>query len=385
MALASLGFNKSSSNNVSSGATAGYDLQENISQSGSQQGSNAVSSGLNISQSGQNIYGAQEPYLQNLYANAGNLYNNYGLPDRQVADINPIMAQGLGQQYGFSQGTGEDIFRQQLAQSLANTAGFGTAGNAAATMAGGNVYGAPINRGIDMQTAAQASYNPYLNGQIDAASRDVTRNLYENQLTGNAGMAAGTGNSGSSRRAVMDAIAMRGAGDRVADISSNLRGQAYNTGLGIAAQQGLSNQSAQLGTNTVNANLMGQGANLAYNIGQAGQTGMNQAYNTGVNNAQLAQDVGGQLRQYQQQLLDTQYSNEMNPYNSLQMYKSLIGDPTVLSSSNSIGLDNSTSNSFGDSFNNSYSYGMGANMGSNSATGSAKSFGANASFGPSGT
>jgi hypothetical protein len=381
MALLGLGFNSSKSNNVSSGATAGYDLQENISQSGSQQGSNAVSSGLNISQSGQNIYGAQEPYLQNLYANAGNLYNNYGMPDKQVADINPIMAQGLAQQYGFSQGTGEDIFRQQLAQSLANTAGFGTAGNAAATMAGGNVYGAPINRGIDMQTAAQASYNPYLNGQIDAASRDVTRNLYENQLTGNAGMAAGTGNSGSSRRAVMDAIAMRGAGDRVADISSNLRGQAYNTGLGIAAQQGLSNQSAQLGTNTVNANLMGQGANLAYNIGQAGQTGMNQAYNTGVNNAQLAQDTGGQLRQYQQQLLDTQYSNQMNPYNSLQMYKSLIGDPTVLSSSNSIGLDNSTSNSFGDSFNNSYSYGMGANMGSNSATGSAKSFGANASFG----
>lgn len=385
MALLGLGFNSSKSNNVSSGATAGYDLQENISQSGSQQGSNAVSSGLNISQSGQNIYGAQEPYLQNLYANAGNLYNNYGMPDKQVADINPVLAQGLGQQYGFSQGTGEDIFRQQLAQSLANTAGFGTAGNAAATMAGGNVYGAPINRGIDMQTAAQASYNPYLNGQIDAASRDVTRNLYENQLTGNAGMAAGTGNSGSSRRAVMDAIAMRGAGDRVADISSNLRGQAYNTGLGIAAQQGLSNQSAQLGTNTVNANLMGQGANLAYNIGQAGQAGMGQAYQTGVNNAQLAQDTGGQLRQYQQQLLDTQYSNQMNPYNSLQMYKSLIGDPTVLSSSNSIGLDNSTSNSFGDSFNNSYSYGMGANMGSNSATGSAKSFGANASFGPSGT
>jgi hypothetical protein len=108
---------------------------------------------------------------------------------------------------------------------------------------------------------------------------------------------------------------------------------------------------------------------------------MNQAYNTGVNNAQLAQDTGNYLRQYQQQLLDTQYSNQMNPYNSLQMYKSLIGDPTVLSSSNSIGLDNSTSNSFGNSFNNSYSYGMGANMGSNSATGNSKSFGANIGFG----
>lgn len=385
MGLLGIGFNKSKSNNVSSGATAGYDLQENISQSGSQQGSTAASNGINISQSGQNIYGGQQPYIDNIYANAGNLYNNYGLPDRQVADINPVLAQGLGQQYGFSQGTGNDIFQQQLMQSLSNTGGFNTAGNAAATMAGGNVYGAPMNRGIDMRTAAQASYNPYLDGQIDAASRDVVRNLGENQLTGNAAMAAGTGNSGSSRRAVMDAIAMRGAGDRVADISSTMRGDAYNTGLGIAAQQGLSNQSTALGTNSLNANLMGQGANLAYNIGQAGQTGMGQAYQTGINNAQLAQDTGGQLRQYQQQLLDTQYSNQMNPYNSLQMYKSLIGDPTVLSSSNSIGLDNSTSNSFGNSFNNSYSYGMGANMGSNSATGNSKSFGMNASFGPSGT
>lgn len=382
MALLSIGGSKSSSNNVASGATAGYDLQENISQSGSQQGSNAASSGINISQSGQNIYGGQQPYIDNIYANAANLYGNYGMPDRQTAGINPMLAQGLGQQYGFSQGTGNDIFRQQLMQSLQNTGGFNTAGNTAATMAGGNVYGTPMNRGIDMQTAAQASYNPYLDGQIDAASRDVMRNLGENQLTGNAAMAAGTGNSGSSRRAVMDAIAMRGAGDRVADISSNMRGQAYNTGLGIAAQQGLANQNAALGTNSLNAGLMGQGANLAFNIGQAGQQGMGQAYQTGVNNAQLAQDTGNYLRQYQQQLLDTQYSNQMNPYNSLQMYKSLIGDPTVLSSSNSIGLDNSTSNSFGNSFNNSYSYGMGGNMGANSATGNSKSFSLNAGFGP---
>lgn len=385
MALLDLGFSKSKANNVSSSATAGYDLQENISQSGSEQGSNASSNGINISQSGQNIYGAQEPYLQNLYANAGNLYNNYGMPDKQVADINPVLAQGLAQQYGFSQGTGDDIFRQQLAQSLANTAGFGTAGNAAAMMAGGNVYNAPMTNGLNYNTLAASVNNPYLNGQIDAASRDVMRNLGENQLTGNAAMAAGTGNSGSSRRAVMDAIAMRGAGDRVADISSNLRGQAYTTGLGLANTTALANQNAALGTNSLNANLMGQGANLAYNIGQAGQAGMGQAYQTGVNNAQLAQDAGGQLRQYQQQLLDTQYSNQMNPYNSLQMYKSLIGDPTVLSSSNSIGLDNSTSNSFGNSFNNSYSYGMGANMGSNSATGNSSSFSAKAGFGPGGS
>jgi hypothetical protein len=194
-------------------------------------------------------------------------------------------------------------------------------------------------------------------------------------------MAAGTGNSGSSRRAVMDAIAARGTADRVADISSTMRGQAYDRGLGIAAQQGLANQQTMFGTNQLNADLMGRGANLAFNIGGAGQAGLDQAYRTGVNNAGLATDTGNYLRQYQQQLLDTAYGNQMNPYNSLQMYKSLIGDPTVLSSANSIGLDSSSSNSFGNSFNNSYSYGMGANMGSNSATGSSKSFNASLGFG----
>jgi hypothetical protein len=303
------------------------------------------------------------------------------MPNREVAGINPALATGLGQQFGFSQGVGNDIFTAQLMQSLANTGGFDTASMAANRMAGGNVYGAPINRGIDMRTAAQASYNPYLDGQIDAASRDVVRNLNENVLTGNAAMAAGTGNSGSSRRAVMDAIAARGTADRVADISSTMRGQAYDRGLGIAAQQGLANQQTMFGTNQLNADLMGQGANLAFNVGQAGQTGLGQAYQTGVNNAGLATDTGNYLRQYQQQLLDTAYGNQMNPYNSLQMYKSLIGDPTVLSSANSIGLDQSSSNSFGDSFNNSYSYGMGANMGSNSATGSSKSFNASLGFG----
>lgn len=377
MALASLGFNSSRSNNVSSGATAGYDLGENISQSNSQQGSNSSSTGFNASQSQQNVYGAQDQYLRDIYAQASNLYNNGSLPNQQVAGIDPRMYANSG----FATGGGSDIYQQQLQQSLANTQGFGNASNTANQMSAGNVYNAPMNRGIDMQTAAQASYNPYLNGQIDAASRDVTRNLYENDLTGNAGLAAGTGNSGSSRRAVMDAIAMRGAGDRVADISSNLRGQAYNTGLGIAAQQGLANQTAQLNTNTVNANLMGQGANLNYNIGQSGQAGMRDAYNTGANNANMVTDTGGMVRQYQQQLLDANYNNAMNPYNSLQMYRSFLGDPTVLSNSNSIGLDNSRSSSFGNSTNNSYSYNMGANMGSNSATGSSRSFGANAGFG----
>lgn len=376
-----LGIGGSSSNNVSSGVQGNYALGENISQSGSQQGSDSSSLGVNFSQSGQNIYGGQAPYINDIYAQAASLYGNYGMPDRQVAGFNPALSAALGQRFGFSQGAGNDIYTAQLMSALANMGGYGSAAGTADLMSSGSVYGAPTMRGIDMGTAAQAAYNPFLDGQIDAVSRDVVRNLQENELTGNASMAAASGNSGSSRRAVMDAIAQRGAADRVADISAGLRGGAYNTGLGIAAQQGLANQSAMMGTNALNAGLMGQGANLNFQMGQAGQQGLGQAYGTAVNNFGLAQDSGDYLRQYQQQLLDTLYSNQMNPYNSLQMYKSFIGDPTVLSSGTSFGLDRSNSNSFGNSFNNSYSYDQSAGQSFNSATGKSKSFNASLGFG----
>jgi hypothetical protein len=375
--MAFLGIGGSSSNNVSSGVQGNYALGENISQSGSQQGSDSSSTGINFSQTGQSIYGGQQPYINDIYANAANLYGNYGMPDRQVAGLNPMMAANAG----FATGGGNDIYTQQLMSSLGNMGGYGAAANTANRMSGGNAYGAPMTNGLNYAALAGAVNNPWLDGQIDAASRDVVRNLNENQLTGNAAMAAGTGNSGSSRRAVMDAIAVRGTADRVADIGSTMRGQAYSQGLGLANTTALANQNAMLGTNALNANLMGQGAQLNYNIGQAGSTGLRDAYGTGANNAGMVNDTGAMLRQYQQQLLDTNYSNQMNPYNSLQMYKSFIGDPTVLSSGTSFGLDRSNSNSFGNSFNNSYSYDQSAGQSFNSATGNSKSFNASVGFG----
>ena len=378
--MAFLGLGRSKSRNVSSNVSGQFALGENISQSGSRQGSEADSLGLNVSQSAQDIYGGQAPFLNDIYGQASNLFHNYGMPDRQVADINSMLASGLGQQFGFSQGTGQDIFTAQLMSALNNMGGFGTAAGTAGRMAGGNVFGAPTTDGLNMATLGAAVNNPFLDGQIDAASRDVVRNLQENQLTGNAAMAAGTGNSGSSRRGVMDAIAQRGAADRVADISSMMRGGAFSQGLGLANQTALANQQAMMGTNALNANLMNQGANLGFQLGQQGQMGLGQAYGTGVNNAALAQDTGNFMRQYQQQLLDTMYGNQMNPYNSLQMYRSMIGDPTVLSRANSMGIDQSGSRSFGDSFSNNYGYNQSAGQSAGSGTGSSSSFNASVGF-----
>lgn len=381
MSFFGIGGGSSSSNNVSSGVSGQYALGENISQSGSQQGSNADSLGLNVSQSSQNIYGGQQPYLDALFSRANDLYSNYGMPEQQVAGLNPMLAGGLAQQYGFSQGGGQDIYTAQLMSSLNNLGGYGAAAGAAGQMMGGNTYRAPTTNGLDYATLGASVNNPYLQGQIDAASRDVTRNLYENDLTGNAAVAAGTGNSGSSRRAVMDAIAMRGAADRVGDISATMRGNAYTTGLGLANTTALANQQARLNTNALNANLMQSGSQLAYNLGQQGQQGLTQAYQTGANNAQMAQGAGDYIRQYQQQVLDTAFKNQMNPYTGLQMYQSFLGQPITLSNANSIGLDRSTSNSFGNSFNNSYSYDQSAGQNFNSATGNSKSWNANLSLG----
>jgi hypothetical protein len=84
--------------------------------------------------------------------------------------------------------------------------------------------------------AAATAYanNPAIDGMIDAASRDVSRNLYENEIPGINRAGTGSGNINSSRAGVAEGVAVRGAADRVGDISSNIRGDAFNRGLSLA-------------------------------------------------------------------------------------------------------------------------------------------------------
>lgn len=149
-----------------------------------------------------------------------------------------------------AQGSGVDM---NLANQMANSAA--TAGPAqvsgpnmnlasnAANLATG--AGVTTNQGLNPNDLSRYINNDILSGQINAASRDVVRNLTENVKPTIAANASMTGNSGSSRRAVQDAIAERGAADRVADISAGMRGNAYNQALGFEAAR--SSENAQLG------------------------------------------------------------------------------------------------------------------------------------------
>jgi hypothetical protein len=84
----------------------------------------------------------------------------------------------------------------------------------------GQLYGMAGQDPTKANIAAAGQYadNPYLDGQIDAASRDVTRNLYENQLPGLNEAATDSGNMNSSRAGVAEGIMKRGAADQIGDI-----------------------------------------------------------------------------------------------------------------------------------------------------------------------
>lgn len=77
--------------------------------------------------------------------------------------------------------------------------------------------------------------NPNLQGMIDASLQDVQRNLYEGQLPAQARAAAGAGAFGGSAHALNAGLLERGAADRAASISSQLRFNDYKN----AINQGL--------------------------------------------------------------------------------------------------------------------------------------------------
>ncbi|MDG1164120.1 MAG: hypothetical protein P8N61_01985 [Porticoccaceae bacterium] len=403
----------------------------------------------------------QQPYRKDLMRQAQDLNNNGGMPVEGVAGINNNLRNTLSDQYAggnmianaggamgqygnqlavLGYGGAMDYANRSMGSGPTQGAGFAFgAGNQYASGAqgfdaaqgGGANFGMANSMGNSASTAGPASMNAannsgfnqgnlsnYINndvlqGQIDASTRDITRNLNENQLTGSASNAAASGNSGSSRRAVMDAIATRGANDRSADIASNMRGNAYNQALGIEAGRASQNAGFQQGANQANANFMqnanqfnagqqnqlrSQGFTMGgnqlqnnlsrqqqadqYNAGQFNQarqfgTGIGQgAFNSNTANNQFGADMAfrggaagvgmqqtganmigsgldraqasGQYgRDYEQQLFNQQYRQQMAPYNSLNFYNQIVGAPNNLSSATSSSTGKSSGMNFG--------------------------------------
>lgn len=182
--------------------------------------------------------------LKDIFSKAGDLFaNKSGTPFYEgdlYANMDPATADAIRSMISYSQNKGANAADQvsDAGADLLDPNGLKSSIQDYQKAAGADPTQANI------EAARQYANNPAVDGMIDAASRDVRRNLYETELPGIDRAATGTGNINSTRAGVASAIAQRGAGDRVADISAGIRGDAFNRGLSMAEGSRQFNTSA---------------------------------------------------------------------------------------------------------------------------------------------
>ena len=142
-------------------------------------------------------------------------------------------------------------------------------GGAGAANAAGALYGASTTdpTAANISAAGRYAANPYLDGLIDASSRDVVRNLTEGVLPQYGRNSALTGNANSTRTGIAEGIALRGAQDRIGDIASTIRAGAWDSGTRLAEQARTTNLGGLEAAGGIYGNIAGQGLDAA----QAGQ------------------------------------------------------------------------------------------------------------------
>ncbi|MBN3791864.1 hypothetical protein [Burkholderia sp. Ac-20353] len=232
----------------------------------------------------------------------------------RVAGLNPYQTQGADQSAAWANGNG-----QATANQFYNTGmGMSNAGSNYGSNAQSLLTAAQQDptQGF-LSTASQYANNPYVDQMIDAANRDVSRDLNETQLPSLALNAAGSGNTDSTRTGVTQAILQRNASQQMADTASNIRSQFFNNGLTMAQNQYNANQNRALGAN--------QQVGNAFQLGNSALLNGQQA--NGNNFDQL--NAAGSLYQNQQQNVDTAnqqqfYDQENVPLNLIGNYESVI-------------------------------------------------------------
>jgi hypothetical protein len=268
-------------------------------------------------------WSAQEPYLQSGFNWATQLYKQMrdraqqGYQGSTYAQMNPEQLDAVQKMLQFSGGTGTGLVNQMAGAAQGALNQGGAFGPQAAQIFAKSMQ--DPTQAI-MSSAGQYASNPYMDQMIDAASRDVTRNLTENQIPALTMSRVGTGNLGSSREAIARGILQRGATENIQDIGAALRGNAYNTGLGTAAGLFGTGLSGALGASSQTGNLL--------NMGMAGAPA---ALNAAAVNLGAQSAAGGQLQQNEQGALNEAYNKWLSqmqmPWQNLQNYWGIVGNP----------------------------------------------------------
>lgn len=228
----------------------------------------------------QGPWAAQQPYVKDALQSAQGLFQSKSgttaFDGPTYAGINPLTAGAANDTAGFAGGAGKSAAD---ATTLAGMGLLGQSGNYMDALGAYDKAAGADNTGSNIKNAGMYADNPYLSGQIDAASRDVTRNLSENIMPSIDRAATGTGNINSTRAGVAEGIAMRGAQDQVGDIASSMRGDAFNNGLNLA-QNDAQNRTAAMGNsagmygNAVNSGAANTAAGVDQSYTNLGKTGL---------------------------------------------------------------------------------------------------------------
>lgn len=256
------------------------------------QTSNANAAAYNAGGVGQNLYNTTGQTAQTLQSGAGNYMNNAtNLAANGVGGINPAYtntqsgyATGALQAQGPTAGLSSALNSAGISGAQAIQNGQSTLQNAAAT-AGQDQTGNTIN------SAGQYMNNGVLNGQIAAAQQTNNDTLNEVTTPGLNRAASMGGNLNSSRAGMAEAMANRDTANANANIDATMRGNAYNNGLSLAAQQQEAGVNQQIAAGTAQAN---NGASTA--LGTAGlqqnQGQFNATTQLGAANAGAATQLG---------------------------------------------------------------------------------------------
>lgn len=221
-------------------------------------------------------WGISKPLYQQTVTGSGNVLRdilaNPAFTGQRVAALNPFQVNSAMNFGNLSDRTGTLGSMAQFGTGLRNLTAGGQFGDNAANLYNQYFTGNP-NDGA-LRAGMNFANNPMVDGLIDASSRDVTRNLFEQQLPGIDRQAAGTGNLNSTRAGVETAIARRSAADRLADLSSSIRNQFFNKGVdqfnnNISNALATNNQLLQAGNFGINA--MGGSQDFGLNAFKGGQ------------------------------------------------------------------------------------------------------------------
>lgn len=137
--------------------------------------------------------------------------------------------------------------------------------------------------GTDQNIANAGKYadNPYISGQVDATMRDARRQVSEEALPQIARQASLSGNVGSSKRGIAEGIVERGLAEKGADVSSQLRGAAYNKGIDTSESGRQSDNSSIIQSLLGGGQLGASVGNLGNSQTNSGVAGLNAGTNAG--------------------------------------------------------------------------------------------------------